>query len=198
MSSTDPSLLSASPSLLPVVIVLAAGRGERFAASGGTIHKLSALLAGKTVREHVLDAVRASGLNYHVVEPDSARPGMGDSIAAGVGATPDAAGWLILPADLPLVQAGTLRAVAQALAYHAVVIPLHQGVRGHPVGFSPACRAGLLALQGEQGAAPVVRAQQALAAVGFLERDDAGIVTDVDTLDDLERAGQLLRARAQM
>jgi hypothetical protein len=31
----------------PVVIVLAAGRGERFAASGGTVHKLQALLAGK-------------------------------------------------------------------------------------------------------------------------------------------------------
>lgn len=32
---------------LPVVIVLAAGRGKRLTASGATIHKLQALLAGK-------------------------------------------------------------------------------------------------------------------------------------------------------
>ena len=69
---------------LPVVIVLAAGRGERFAASGGTVHKLQALLAGKRVIDHVLDAVKASGLAYYVVEADPSRPGMGDSIAASV------------------------------------------------------------------------------------------------------------------
>ena len=76
----------------PVVIVLAAGRGERFAASGGATHKLQALLAGKRVIDHVLDAVKASGLPYHVVTADPARPGMGDSIAAGVRATPSEIG----------------------------------------------------------------------------------------------------------
>ena len=95
----------------PVVIVLAAGRGERFAASGASVHKLQALLAGKPVLDHVLDAVRASGLPYHVVTADPARPGMGDSIAAGVRATPDAACWLILPADLPLIRSETLRQI---------------------------------------------------------------------------------------
>ena len=87
----------------PVVLVLAAGRGERFSASGGTVHKLQALLAGKRVIDHVLDAVKASGLPYHVVDADASRPGMGDSIAAGVRATAGASGWLILPADLPLI-----------------------------------------------------------------------------------------------
>ncbi len=88
----------------PVVLILtagcwllAAGRGERFTASGGTVHKLQALLAGKRVVDHVLDAVRASGLPHHVVEPDAARPGMGDSIAAGVKATRDATGWCCRP-----------------------------------------------------------------------------------------------------
>ncbi|MGH6625834.1 MAG: nucleotidyltransferase family protein, partial [Burkholderiaceae bacterium] len=33
----------------PVVLVLASGRGERFAASGGTVHKLQALLRGQPV-----------------------------------------------------------------------------------------------------------------------------------------------------
>ena len=31
----------------PTVLILASGRGERFTASGGTVHKLKALLAGK-------------------------------------------------------------------------------------------------------------------------------------------------------
>ncbi|MCY7307212.1 MAG: NTP transferase domain-containing protein, partial [Rhodoferax sp.] len=130
------SALSPYSSFLPVVIVLAAGRGERFAASGGNTHKQAARLAGKPVLQHVLDAVQASGLPHHVVRADAARPGMGDSIAAGVRATPDAAGWLILPGDLPLVQGASLRAVADALAQHAVVVASYQGMRGHPVGFS--------------------------------------------------------------
>ncbi|MGQ2978411.1 MAG: nucleotidyltransferase family protein [Polaromonas sp.] len=180
---------------LPVVIVLAAGRGERFAASGGTSHKLAALLAGQPVLEHVLAAVRASGLPHHVVEADASRPGMGDSIAAGVLATPDAAGWLILPADLPLVRGDTLRAVAAALQRHPVAVPVVQGERGHPVGFSAACRDALLDLKGNQGAAPVLRAYQAINSVAFVDVDDIGIVTDIDTVEDLARAEALLAAR---
>jgi len=179
----------------PTVIVLAAGRGERFTASGGNTHKLAALLAGKPVLQHVLDAVRASGLPHHVVQADASRPGMGDSIAAGVRATADSAGWLILPGDLPLVSSDTLRAVAQALAQHAVVIPSYRGVRGHPVGFSAACRDQLLALNGNQGAAPVVISQTAINLVATLVLDDAGVVTDIDTLDDLAHAEKLLAAR---
>jgi molybdenum cofactor cytidylyltransferase len=173
----------------PVVLVLAAGRGERFAASGGTTHKLQALLAGKPVLQHVLDAVAQSGLPHHVVQSDPSRPGMGDSIAAGVRATADAAGWLVLPGDLPLVQPATLRAVAQALGQHAVVVPVYQGERGHPVGFAAGCGAQLMALGGEQGAAPVVKARGAT----LLAVDDVGVVTDVDTTEDLRHAELVLR-----
>ncbi len=179
--------------VFPTVLVLASGRGERFTASGGSTHKLQALLAGKPVLQHTLDAVAASGLPWHVEQ--AGHPGMGDSIAAAVRATPDATGWLVLPGDLPLVRSDTLRAVAQALAQHAVAIPLYQGQRGHPVGFSVACREDLLGLKGNQGAAPVVRAQQAMNSVAFLVLDDIGIVTDIDTVDDLARVEALLAAR---
>ena len=191
--SLSPSPVSPSHPALPTVIVLASGRGERFTASGGRTHKLQALLAGKPVLQHTLDAVIASGLPWHL--EDAGHPGMGDSIAAAVRATPDAAGWLVLPADLPLVRSDTLRAVAGALAQHAVVIPLYQGQRGHPVGFSAVCRDDLQGLTGNQGAAPVVRAKSALNSVAFLELDDRGIVTDIDTVDDLARAEQLFAAR---
>lgn len=175
---------------LPTVIVLASGRGERFAASGGTTPKLKARLACKTVLQHTLAAVQASGLPWHL--EDCGHPGMGDSIAAAVRATwqssAQTAGWLILPGDLPLIQSDTLRAVAAALSVHEVVVPIYQGQRGHPVGFSAPCGPALLNLQGPQGAAAVVRAHAAFE----LSVNDIGSVTDIDTFDNLRAAERLL------
>lgn len=184
-----------SRSSSPVVLVLASGRGARFAASGGAVHKLRAPLGGTTVLEHTLAAVRASGLPWHL--EDAGHPGMGDSIAAAVRATADAPGWLVLPGDLPLVQPQTLRTMAAALADPgcAVAMPVHHGERGHPVGFSAECLQGLLVLTGEQGAASVVRQQAQLGRVVWVDVDDLGTVTDVDTVQDLERAARLLEAR---
>lgn len=170
----------------PTVIVLASGRGERFAASGGHTPKLQALLAGKTVLEHTLDAVRASGLPWHL--EDAGHPGMGDSIAAAVRATSQANGWLILPGDLPLIQSQTLLAVAAALQDHAAVVPVYRGQRGHPVGFGPLCYEKLQTLQGNKGAAGVLAQYFAMELVV----SDVGCVTDIDTLPDLLAAGQLM------
>ena len=176
------------------------------------MHKLRAVLAGKPVLAHVLDAVRASGLPWHL--EDAGHPGMGDSIAAAVRATGDANGWLILPGDLPLIQSATLRMLADALANapqrgatetkaepavgladgkaaYDVVIPLCNGQRGHPVGFSAACRDSLLNLKGNQGAALVISSYSAIEIVV----NDAGTVTDVDTVQDLQRAQALINAR---
>ncbi len=174
----------------PVVLVLASGRGERFLAGGGGTHKLQALLGDRTVLQHTLEAVRASGLLFHLEE--APHPGMGDSIAAAVRATADAEGWLILPADLPLVLPETLRRVAAAAPEQTVVRPVYQGRHGHPVRFSRDCGPALMALGGEQGAAAVVRRHR----LWTLEVDDAGCVSDIDTPEDLQRALQILRSRA--
>lgn len=176
-----------------MVLVLASGRGERFAASGGKVHKLRALLAGKPVLEHTLDAVRASGLAWHI--EDAGHPGMGDSIAAAVRATAGAAGWLVLPGDLPLVRPDTLQAVARSLERHMVVVPAYGTQRGHPVGFAAACLQDLLALSGEQGAAGIVRKHAQQGRVHTLAVDDEGTVTDIDTLQDLARAESLRAGR---
>jgi len=174
-----------------VVIVLASGRGERFLASGGIGSKLHAPLAGSSVLAHTLAAVQASGLAFHVEAVG--HPGMGDSIAAGVRATRDAGGWLVLPGDLPLVQPQSLRAVAAALAQASVVLPCYRGTRGHPVGFGAEHGATLAQLSGAEGAAAIVRSAQPLK----LELDDEGIVTDIDTVADLARAESMLLRRAQ-
>ena len=184
VSAHDPITLRL-PLDLPTVIVLASGRGERFAASGGAVPKLRALLAGKPVLQHTLEAVRASGLPWHL--EDAGHPGMGDSIAAAVRATRPAHGWLILPGDLPLLRSDSLRAVASALFGQEVVVPVYQGRRGHPVAFSAACGPALVQLSGRQGAASVVRAHK----VTELLLDDIGCVTDIDTVDDLAAAARL-------
>jgi len=99
----------------PVVIILAAGRGERFLASGGKTHKLEAVLAGQSVLTHVIQAVEAANLPWYLVRPEGGTPGMGASISLGVQAIDLASGWLILPADLPLIQPRTLQRVAEEL-----------------------------------------------------------------------------------
>lgn len=182
-------------STLLVVIVLAAGRGERFLASGGTAHKLDTLLDGKAVLSHTLAAVHASGLPWHLVRPEGGTGGMGESIAMGVRATAEAAGWLILPGDLPLVQAITLQRVAQALAEQTIIVPRFHQQQGHPVGFGHHYFHALASLQGDVGAAAIVREARVSGNVQDLPVADDGIVRDVDTRADLDLAQDLLRTR---
>jgi molybdenum cofactor cytidylyltransferase len=176
---------------LPVVLVLASGRGERFLASGGTTHKLQADLCGATVLQRTLVAVQASGLRWHL--EDAGHPGMGDSIAAAVRATRDAlGGWMVLPADLPLVQPNTLVTIARAPLQGDVLVPWFEGQRGHPVRFAARCGEALASLEGNQGAAPVV----SMRVASKLIVNDAGCVLDIDTVADLERARAAWRLRS--
>jgi molybdenum cofactor cytidylyltransferase len=173
---------------LPTVVILASGRGERFVASGGRGSKLDALIGSKTVLQHTLDAVRATGLPWHVEA--AGHPGMGDSIAAGVRAVPDAAGWLILPGDLPCISPETILAVAQALQAGAqAAYPVYQGERGHPVGFAASYGVQLQESKGNRGAALILPARGAIEIVV----SDAGCVSDVDIVSQL----QALRERMQ-
>jgi molybdenum cofactor cytidylyltransferase len=177
----------------PVVLILASGKGERFVASGGVGNKLHAMLGGKRLIDWAIDAAKDSGLRWHVEE--AAHDGMGDCIAAAVGAVKDASGWLILPGDLPLIQPATLVAVAESLEHHDVVVPHYRGERGHPVGFDRVCESALRGLHGAHGAQSVVRAEAAVDGVFDLEIDDEGIVTDVDTVGDLRIAERRLALR---
>ncbi|WP_085316568.1 nucleotidyltransferase family protein [Derxia lacustris] len=183
------------PASLPVVLVLASGRGRRFNAAGGAGSKLDAPLGGSTVLGLTLAAVAASGLPLHVER--GAHAGMGDSIAAAVRANAGAPGWLILPGDLPLLAPASLVAVATALMAGTAdaVLPLHAGRRGHPVGFAASQGAALMALAGEAGAAELLRACRARGRCTELALDDPGIAFDIDLPDDLERA-RLALARA--
>lgn len=169
----------------PVVLILAAGRGDRFRAAGGQGNKLDALLktagGNRSVLEHVIAAAQESDLPWHVVLPADAahhvEQGMGTSIATGVAATADAPGWLILPGDLPLITSKCIKSVADALRHHALVVPFFQNLQGHPVGFGRQFRDELLELRGDFGARGVILKNQ----VHRLSINDDGCVFDVDT-----------------
>lgn len=201
----------------PAVIVLAAGKGSRFL---GANHKLAQSLGGLTVLATTLQHAIASHLQVVVVTtealaetacrsvaardvivlPEVGAPGqvglgMGYSISVGVNARPDAAGWLILPGDMPRVQPVTLQTVARQLEHHAVAYAQYKGRRGHPVGFSPELYSELSALSGDEGARRLIARYP---AVG-VEVDDPGALVDVDTLADLDqvrRAGTVVAAPA--
>jgi molybdenum cofactor cytidylyltransferase len=187
-------------SALPVVLVLAGGRGTRY---GGPGHKLEQPLGGSTVLGCTLSNALASQMRVLVVcAPDLAAlaqrsvaardtivlpaqgpQGMGRSIAAGVSATASAPGWLILPGDMPLVQPSSLRAVASRLSQDPVVYAQHRGQRGHPVGFSSELYSELIALQGDEGARRLLMRY----AAEPVEVDDPGVLVDIDTPADLAR-----------
>ncbi|MBK9135826.1 MAG: nucleotidyltransferase family protein [Betaproteobacteria bacterium] len=190
----------------PSIVVVAAGRGRRFDAAmpaGGS--KLeqqfgASTVLGTTLRNAVHSqlpvvlvtvaslvpaaSVQLARRDIVVVADDEAARGMGHSIAAGVAERSGAPGWLILPADMPLVQPATLLAVARALEHHAVAFAQHKGRRGHPVGFSSELYSELVRLSGDEGARRIVARYPAFA----VEVPDAGTLVDIDTPADLEAA----------
>ncbi|WP_085337146.1 nucleotidyltransferase family protein [Serratia marcescens] len=181
------------------IVITAAGRGERFIQAGGQGNKLNAGFADaagerRSLFEHTLRQTLASGLPVQVVtRPDNlpvlaacaanqvpvtllASAGLGDSIAAGVAATPHWQGWLIHLADMPFVGADVFRQVADALRQHPIVRPCYAQQPGHPVGFSALLRKPLCQLRGDNGARELLQG----AAVHLLPLEHPGVVRDID------------------
>ncbi len=182
------------------MVVLAAGLSRRF---GGD--KLSAALNdGRPVGAATLDvARRACPRVLCVVRPDSpvqalaagcsgvqvvtcpqAVDGMAFSLAAGVAAAPRAAGWVVMLGDMPWVQPSTVRAVVAAIAAGAdIAIPVHEGQRGHPVGFASRFLPQLRALSGDAGARSLLA--QWPEAITEVLVSDPGVLRDIDRREDL-------------
>ena len=122
--------------------------------------------------------------DVEIVECARADEGMGASLACGVTATPDADGWVIALADMPWIAPSTMTLVAEALANGAeIAAPAYRGERGHPVGFARIYGSELGALDGDEGARQIVRANDD--CVMLIDVDDPGILRDVDTCSDL-------------
>ncbi len=120
-----------------------------------------------------------------VVNPQPQR-GMGSSIATGVAASRDAAGWVVALADMPWLRPSSIAAVVAALSAGAgVAATRFRDRRGHPVGFAAKFREQLLQLDGGVGARDVLANAGRVVEVDV---DDPGVLLDVDIPADLNHA----------
>lgn len=173
------------------VVVIATGKEFRLAASelaadadlapssllGQTLdHALASELPITVVTTRdlaALSSTRVAARDVVLVSDADAVRGPGLSIAAGVAAKPNAAGWIVLPASMAAVRASTLKALAQALAQHPVAYAQYRGLRGQLVGYSAGLYSELVSLDNEGGPR---RLQARYPAVG-VEVDDPGILS---------------------
>jgi molybdenum cofactor cytidylyltransferase len=101
----------------------------------------------------------------------------------------DADAALVHLADHPMVEATTFRVAADRFREGggAIMIARHQGRRGHPVIFAREIFGELLAAPEDQGARFVVNADPT--RVCYVDVADPGVTIDLDTPEDLVRAG---------
>lgn len=118
-----------------------------------------------------------------IAVPDASN-GMSASIRRGVAALPaglDAV--MILPADMPDLTAADLRAMVQAYQPGTILrATAADGTHGHPVIFPTACFDALQALDGDQGARPVLAQYRDIVRTLALPGHNA--LTDLDTPED--------------
>ena len=129
-------------------------------------------------------------LSVTLVRNDDPESDMAGSIRAGLAAVDRSApAVLVCLADHPLVSPATIAALCEAHAAEPgrIVIPVHAGRRGHPVLFP---RPVIEELSNLPTLRDVVRKDPG--RVRLLEVPDPGILLDMDTPADYERAKETL------
>ncbi|HEX5945855.1 MAG TPA: nucleotidyltransferase family protein [Acidimicrobiales bacterium] len=182
-------------------IVLAAGGGSRFLASGGSGHKLLASYLGRSVVEWAIENAAAAHLDatyvvrgatdlplpplaadvVQFVRNDRWAEGLATSMQAGITrARRDGHAAVVIGlGDQPLVQAEAWRLLARATKT-PVAVATYEGERGNPVRLSSMVWP-LLPSTGDAGARVVMRRRPDLVT----EVACPGRSADIDTVDDL-------------
>ncbi len=185
-------------------IVLAAGFSSRM----GVFKPLLAF-GERTVTGHVVAVLREAGVRHiHVVTGCQAEllalelaalgatpvhnakfaEGMFTSVQAGVASLPAGIeGFLLLPVDVPLIRASTVRRVLdKAAATRAPIVhPTFRGERGHPPFIGRALFGEILESDGEGGLRAILaRHEREAASVAVFDR---GCLMDMDRPDDYRR-----------
>lgn len=143
MTESEPISERRAPDI--AAIVLAGGRSRRFGSD-----KLAARIAGRSVLEHTLAAVRlVVGLTVVVIAPDDERPlpagvrrvpdprpfeGPLAGVVAGLDALPPNAGVvLVVGGDMPTLRPEVLRLLVDVVAGGAAAALLHDGIEMRPL-----------------------------------------------------------------
>lgn len=186
-------------------IILAAGASSRM----GEPKPLVAL-GDRTVLGHVLDAVTASRVGETIVvlgaDADRVRAGvdlagtrtvenpaftdgMSTSLRAGLAAlAPGSEAFFVVLGDEPFVTPGTLdQMIAARDRTHArVVVPVYRGVRGNPVLIDRSLAQEAEEITGDRGCR-AIRLHHPEETVD-VPVDDPGVVIDLDTPEEVQRA----------
>ena len=189
-------------------ILLAAGQSRRM----GTCKQLLPL-EGRTVIARSLETLLAGGVGelIVVIGPDGdevaraardypvtivrtsdPRGDMATSVRTGRDLlSPAASAAVIALCDYPLVTAATIARLVEAhhLNPHAIIIPCHNGLRGHPPLFP---RHLLDTLVAPLTLRDLLRSNPE--RIECLESGDAGVLIDMDTPEDYRRITELLEA----
>jgi molybdenum cofactor cytidylyltransferase len=196
-------------------IILAAGKSSRFRGDDPDAKtKAVALLDGAPMVRHVAQAAIDAGLkplvlvagfnaeevaaatqgfsDLRIVHNQDYETGLASSLRAGVAALPlSAAGAIVLLADMPLVQAQTIRRLVDTFNENpgaAAVVPVHAGQWGNPILLGAKLFGDVALLQGDSGARKLLASR---ADVALMECADEAVSLDIDTRDDLVRLVRL-------
>jgi molybdenum cofactor cytidylyltransferase len=191
-------------------VVPAGGRSTRMGQP-----KLLLPLAGGTVLEHVVVALREGGVEHtlvvvgpHVPElaPLAQSAGahvfllphetadMRQTVEQGLAWLEDRFrpkpddGWLLVPADHPALDAPLIRQLLEARAAHperSIVMPTFAGRRGHPTLIAWGHVAGIRAHPAAEGLNAYLRLHEAETLE--MPAADAAVLCDLDTPEDYER-----------
>lgn len=145
-------------------------------------------------------AVAAEGA--HIVQPEVPPPDMRTSIERGLAAIAeqyapaDDEGWLLSPADHPALDRSVLFRLIQQWRATAprILVPLHQGRRGHPTLFAWSLAREVAGIPQNQGLNWLVRRHEA--EIAECPCDSPAILQDMDTPADYERLRQTWRSDA--
>ena len=188
-------------------IVLAAGRSSRM----GSLKQLLPF-GGSTLIESVLKILRESQVDeivlvlgfsadairekvpldgVRVVINEAHQDGMGTSLRTGIAqVSPEADGALVVLADQPFVQTGTIDHLIRVYREQKpqIVIPVYQGFRGNPVLLDRSVFPELLGLSGDIGCRAIFggHTENILKA----PVDDIGVLLDIDTPVHFEKLQQ--------
>jgi len=186
-----------------VAVVPAAGSAERF---GGK--KLLALIEGEPLLDRTIAALLNGGVDqivvvvgpeaedlkrdvnafsdprvWPIVNPDPSR-GMFSSLQAGM-AEAEGDALVVLPADMPFVQSGTVAILLDVYQSRpAIVSPRYQGKRGHPVILPPALRDEIRSADATITLHDILKRHPDQRV--DVDVQDRGVVRDVDRVSDLE------------
>jgi molybdenum cofactor cytidylyltransferase len=150
--------------------------------------------------QRIQQAVEPAGARIDFAQNDAYEAGgMLSSIKVGVAAIRnECRAFFLMLLDQPLVRAQTLVAMSHAWVqrHPLLVVPAHQGRRGHPILISADCVQSILALAPDATLRDFVAQNRDLTEI--LDVEDPGILTGVDTPDDYKSIIKLLRDSKSM